>query len=154
MTLKMLCESAEHVAAKIQKVSRQLIDIRSHLKAVGLGRLGDMMRDQSVCLDGAIEELSESVQKSAMGLAAGQHWLTSVYLVVICDNETNAVISAVVWSRPEWKQGGCPPQRTYVANESTGDSVEDARRRLHAELTKPYCRYHWLLAHVAPDQWE
>lgn len=63
------------------------------------------------------------------------------YLIVICDNATNAVLSATIWSSPEW-------DRTYVAYAVGGSNYSDAAKTLVGIIQDPHSRYHWLLKHL------
>ena len=70
------------------------------------------------------------------------------YLIVICDRETNSVLSATIWSSPEWEQSRRIDQPTYVAYAVRGSSFAKAGNTLLKNLENPKCRYHWLLKHL------
>ncbi len=66
------------------------------------------------------------------------------YLIVICNSETNAVLSATIWSSPEWEQSRTLDERTYVAYETKGASYQEAHDRILSVIQDPSSRYHWL----------
>jgi hypothetical protein len=70
------------------------------------------------------------------------------YLIVICDNVTNAILSATIWSSPEWEQSRCLDQRTYVAYATSGPSYAEAKEGIVRAMEHPQSRYHWLLNHL------
>lgn len=70
------------------------------------------------------------------------------YLIVICDNVTNAILSATIWSSPEWEQSRCLDQRTYVAYATSGSDYADAKDGIVRAMEHPRSRYHWLLAYL------
>lgn len=72
----------------------------------------------------------------------------TAYLVVICDKETNAVKSAVIWSSPEWEQSICLPYPTFVAYEVNGKDYQTARNNLVKGINQPRSRYNWLVKYL------
>lgn len=66
------------------------------------------------------------------------------YLIVICDSTTNAVLSATVWSSPEWEQSRYLDERTFVAFAVGGKDYAEAKRHLIQMVDDPRSRYHWL----------
>lgn len=77
--------------------------------------------------------------------------MRKAYLIVICDNVTNAVLSAAIWSSPEWEQSRCLDQRTYVAYVVSGSSFSEASRELIKSIQNPKSRYHWLLNNLPKE---
>jgi hypothetical protein len=73
--------------------------------------------------------------------------IRNAYLVVICDKDTNAVLSAAIWSSPEWEQSQALQHRTYVAYQTAADTYADAEARLREHL-KSMDRYKWLLEYL------
>lgn len=71
-------------------------------------------------------------------------YLHTAYLVVICHNETNAIIGAEIWSSPEWMQSRRLIHRTYVAFEVKAESFQKAIDLMRETIANPLCRYHWL----------
>ena len=70
------------------------------------------------------------------------------YLIVICDNVTNAIISATIWSSPEWEQSRCLDHRTYVAYATGGTSYAESKEALLKSMEHPKSRYHWLMQYL------
>ncbi len=67
------------------------------------------------------------------------------YLIVVTDRHTNAIVSALTWSSPEWEQSLCFAYfRTSVCWVVQGDSYSKAAEILRAEVAKPENRYHYL----------
>jgi hypothetical protein len=51
----------------------------------------------------------------------------SAYLIVVCNQDTNAIEDVCIWSSPEWEQSRCLPDKyTYVAYAMRGKSYQDA----------------------------
>lgn len=67
------------------------------------------------------------------------------YLIVICDCETNAILSVTVWSSPEWEQSRQLDQRTFVAYKVSGHTFQEAKDRLLQSISDPRSRYHYLM---------
>lgn len=70
--------------------------------------------------------------------------LHTAYLIVICHPVTNVVLGAEIWSKPEWEQGRCLPERTYVAWKCVDESYSKAKDNLTKQLEDSSCRYAWL----------
>jgi len=70
------------------------------------------------------------------------------YLIVICDKVTNEVLSATIWSSPEWEQSRCLDERTYVAYATIGSSYANAKNGILTAMEHPKSRYHWLLEYL------
>ena len=78
---------------------------------------------------------------------------SSAYLIVICDEETNGILSATIWSSPEWEQSMCLQGcRTYVAYEIRGTTFDDARKRMIEAIQNSRSRYHYLNDFIVPDE--
>jgi len=67
------------------------------------------------------------------------------YLIVICDNDTNAVLGSTIWSTPEWEQSRNIGKRTYVAYAVRGKDFASAKKDLIHVISQETSRYHWLL---------
>ena len=71
--------------------------------------------------------------------------IVKAYLIVVTDRHTNAIVSALAWSSPEWEQSLCLPYfRTSVCWVVQGDSYSKAVEILKEEIAKPGNRYHYL----------
>lgn len=79
--------------------------------------------------------------------------MKKAYLIVICNEVTNAIESATVWSSPEWEQLAClKGVRTYVAFSVTSSvSYEDAATRLVNAIREPDSRYSYLYPYLMHD---
>lgn len=81
--------------------------------------------------------------------------MAKAYLVVICDEKTNAVINAEVWSSPEWRQSMCLPERVYILYFVEVNSTQarcgfqEARDYLMEIIQNPQMtRYHWVIPYL------
>jgi len=71
------------------------------------------------------------------------------YLIVVTDRHTNAIVSALTWSSPEWEQSRCYAYfRASVCWELSADSYQQASDQLREEIAKPENRYHYLHEHL------
>ena len=68
------------------------------------------------------------------------------YLIAICDRATHELLSAAIWSSPEWEQSRQLDHFTYVAFAVKAESFEEGRRRIMDSIAQPNSRYHHLNA--------
>lgn len=70
--------------------------------------------------------------------------MKDAYLIVICNQETNAVEEVTIWSFPEWEQSRCLPEKhVYVLYHIVSVNFSEAKRMLIHIIGKPSSRYHW-----------
>lgn len=84
--------------------------------------------------------------------------MSSAFLVVICDENTNAPINAEVWSSPEWQQSMFLPERVFVLYEvhlpnNKSNVFQDARDELKRRIeNRHFTRYHWVIPYLNKDR--
>ena len=74
--------------------------------------------------------------------------MSTAYLIIECDKDTNAIQCAHIWSSPEWEQSMCLANPTFVAYSVQGYSYAEAVKRLLEAISIPRCRYHWILKYL------
>lgn len=53
------------------------------------------------------------------------------YLIVVCNQQTNAIEDVCIWSSPEWEQSRCLPDKyTYVVYAVHGESFSEAKSEM------------------------
>lgn len=71
--------------------------------------------------------------------------LKSAYLIVICNQETNAIEESAIWSSPEWEQSLCLPNKNvFVAYHAEGETFASAKKVMLQLLEIPNFRYSYL----------
>ena len=85
--------------------------------------------------------------------------MSKAFLVVICDEKTNAPINAEVWSSPEWQQSMFLPEKvfilyeTHIANPKKDTIFQHARDELKRHIeSKYFTRYHWVIPYLNKDR--
>lgn len=69
----------------------------------------------------------------------------SAYLIVICDNKTNAIERVEIWSSPEWQQSRClPDKNVYIAYAVESESFDKGIHDLLQAISWERSRYHHL----------
>jgi hypothetical protein len=72
----------------------------------------------------------------------------AAYLIVVCDNATNAVLSADIWSDPPWEKSRSIGLRAYVAYSVSGRSYSEARDRLLGDIRQEWSECKWLVPYL------
>lgn len=84
--------------------------------------------------------------------------MSKAFLVVICDEKTNAPINAEVWSSPEWQQSMCLPERVFILFQidwlnRKDNTFQHARDELKRQIESRYfTRYHWVIPYLNKDR--
>lgn len=71
--------------------------------------------------------------------------LREAYLIVVCNEVTNAIEEVLIWSSPEWEQSRVLPNvRVYIAYCVSAESFQEAKDALLDTIKNPSNRYHYL----------
>lgn len=75
------------------------------------------------------------------------------YLIVICDQNTNAIEGVTIWSSPEWEQSCClPGKNVFIAYAMEGESYAQAKDDLMRAIAFKRSRYHYLYEKMDPRE--
>lgn len=77
--------------------------------------------------------------------------LSTAYLIVICNRETNAIEKVAIWSSPEWQQSRQLDQPTYVAYELKAETFQKAIDQMCVWIGQKDSRYHYLVKYLEPN---
>lgn len=73
----------------------------------------------------------------------------NAYLIVICLELDNSILSVDVWSQPEWKASRrLPDVVTYVAYQITAGTFSEAMGILLIHIKEPGSRYNYLVPYL------
>lgn len=70
------------------------------------------------------------------------HITGRAFLVIICNETTNAIEHVVIWSSPEWEQSRCLHKPTYVAYATEDRDFEAAITEMLKGISDPRSRYY------------
>lgn len=79
--------------------------------------------------------------------------MSTAYLIVVCDKDTNAILEVCIWSSPEWHQSRFLEHPTYVAFQLSANTYQEAGQHLLKMVADPLIgkRYHHLYKYMKPE---
>jgi hypothetical protein len=78
--------------------------------------------------------------------------MKTAYLIVICEKKTNSIVSADIWSHPEWEASMTLSNfHTYVAYSVKAETFQKGIDEIRYHISNPSCRYHYLEKYLPGD---